>query len=145
MLCLILMLAVSFVQGLLLAVVANTTQRYCIINPLEYIVCGTTTLYNLDCPLLTMTKDLHFVSPLSLMCSVSIVHECSTSCVSEASIQLKLLKEKQLNLNLLYFSIWLEQRNDHWSQYWSQWSGTNIVDQDDQTRCSILWCQYDMW
>ena len=45
-------------------------------------MCGDSAIINdLDCPLLSLTNTLYFTNPNSLVCSVFVVHECSTSCV----------------------------------------------------------------
>ena len=60
-----------------MAVISNSSQTLCIINQLEYMVCGNSTILNdFDCPLLSLIKTLYFTTSNSLVCSVSIVHEC---------------------------------------------------------------------
>ena len=56
-----------------MAVVSNSCRTICIINQVDYMDCGDSTILNdLDCPLLSLTN---FTIPNSLLCSVSIVHE----------------------------------------------------------------------
>ena len=54
---------------------------YCLIQLFEEMVgsFGEATLNDIDCPLLTLTKQLLLVPPSTLACAVSICHQCSNS------------------------------------------------------------------
>ena len=59
-------------------------QQFCAVIPFEAMLAGSEPICNeMDCPLLVLTKDIHFLPPISLISPVSIVHECSESCKFE--------------------------------------------------------------
>ena len=93
-----------------MAIISNSAQTLCIINHLEYMMCGDSAILNdFDCPLLSLTKTLYFTSPNSLMRSVSIVHECSTSCTFQKSCSNGTTIERELVSNgssLVYEHDW---------------------------------------
>ena len=62
--------------------VAETTHSLCIVRELAEIeAMDDQPLHNeLDCPLLTMTNELHVVQTASVSTAVSIMHECNASC-----------------------------------------------------------------
>ena len=54
--------------------------KYCLIQLFEEMVgsFGEAILNDIDCPLLTLTKQLLLVPPSTLVCAVSICHQCCT-------------------------------------------------------------------
>ena len=69
-------------------------------------MCGDSAILNdFDCPLLSLTKTLYFATPKSLVCSVSVVHECSSSCVfrRQRSSATTVEREKVLNESSLVY------------------------------------------
>ena len=56
--------------------------KYCLIPLFEEMVgsFGEEILNDIDCPLLTLTKQLLLEPPSTLVCAVSICHQCSSSC-----------------------------------------------------------------
>ena len=71
---------------------------YCLIQLFKEMVgsFGEAILNDIDCPHLTLTKQLLLVPPSALVCAVSICHQCSSSCT---------LKE-QSNRQLLFKHDW---------------------------------------
>ena len=62
--------------GVMIAIVQSTVRKFEKMKAAD----GTALLNEFDCPLLTLTSDMCCISPLLICRSVSIVHECGTSC-----------------------------------------------------------------
>ena len=55
---------------------AQPEQRYCILQELEELHINN----EFDCPLLSLTNNYHFVIPDIVHTTVSILHQCTSSC-----------------------------------------------------------------
>ena len=83
------------------------SKDLCIVNTLSiyiFVHAGADQLCNdFDCPLMLLTEDIEYVHPTSLVHSISIVHQCSSSCAfKETGCK---LKEKLINHIVLFLSI----------------------------------------
>ena len=73
-------------------------------NTFEYVLAGTDHLYNdCDCPLLMLTKDIDCVNPTSLMCSVSVVHQCFGSCVFRERVSRTVVEREAIESHRIVF------------------------------------------
>ena len=78
--------------GVFLSCFQSNEKCYCIVRHLEPLMVGTTPQLNqFDCPLLTLTNILRVLPSVNNFCSVSVVHQCSTTCI---------LKEKAVDTRL---------------------------------------------
>lgn len=57
--------------------------RYCLIQEMQLMTSfdGETLLNQFDCPLLTLTNRIFAVHPDCILTTVSVVHQCNSSCV----------------------------------------------------------------
>lgn len=78
--------------------VGKTWSPHCLCsNHLFYLFTGTELLHNeLDCPLLILTKDLVCVTPTSLVRSISIVHQSSSTCVFKERVTSTLVERETI-------------------------------------------------
>lgn len=73
-------------------------------NTFECVFAGTELVYNdFDCPLLILTKDIDCVTPTSLVRSVSIVHQCSSSCVFKETVSRTLVEREAIESRRIVF------------------------------------------
>ena len=80
------------------------SKNFCIVNTFEYVYAGTDLLYNdFDCPLLMLTKDIEYVDPTSLVRSISIVHQCSSSCVFKETVSRMLVEREAIESHRIIF------------------------------------------
>lgn len=67
--------------GLLLSCFAVDGESHCLVQVFEQLQCGLQPLINeFNCPLLTATTIIMRIASLAVISSISVAHECSTSC-----------------------------------------------------------------
>eukprot|EP00731_Ephydatia_muelleri_P004904 Em0002g1080a len=81
---------------------------YCLIQLFEEMVgsFGEPILNDIDCPLLTLTKQLLLVPPSTLVCAVSICHQCSSSCTLKEQSNGQLLFKHDWNNDMYAYNIY---------------------------------------
>lgn len=91
-------------HGLLVAVIAVQQQRYCIVQELETVsVNGEPILNQFDCPLLTLSTDFYAVHPDSIITSISVIHECTTSCTFKQNSSSSRIERELISQNSLVY------------------------------------------
>ena len=91
--------------GLYLASVALKEEqlRYCLIQVMEPVtgLDGEFITNDLECPLLTLSKSICAVHPICVLSSISVVHQCTGSCIfverlSSANVERESISRKVL-------------------------------------------------
>ena len=68
-------------HALLLACAAKGEHWFCLVRVMEKIEINDEQITNdYDCPLLSMSTNITYISPHNIFTSVSIVHECTNTC-----------------------------------------------------------------
>ena len=79
-------------MGVFLGCFENEGKCFCIVRYMEPVMIGTALRLNqFDCPLFTLMNILRVLPSVNISCSISVVHQCSTTCV---------LKEKAVETTL---------------------------------------------
>ena len=68
--------------GILLSCFQSNSTRYCIVQHMDReMASGQPCLNEFDCPLLTLTTVLRVLSPTVIVRAVSVIHQCTSTCV----------------------------------------------------------------
>ena len=66
----------------------STKQSFCIIKKMDLCTAGNIPIMNeLDCPLIEESHRYEVIPSVSVLHSISILHECGTSCTLQTSLK----------------------------------------------------------
>ena len=85
---------------------AQPEQRYCILQELEELRINN----EFDCPLLSLTNNYHFVIPEIVFTTVSILHQCTSSCKFITKSSFLNFEREQISQSRLTFQHHLADR-----------------------------------
>ena len=72
--------------GILLSCFESNSTRYCMVQHMDphMVASGQPCLNQFDCPLLTLTKVIRVLSPAAIVRAISVVHQCTSTCVVDS-------------------------------------------------------------
>ena len=90
--------------GLLLLCAAKDQSWFCLVQEFEQLqVHGMPLTNSYDCPLLELTSYVKAITPATIISPVSIVHECTDSCVFVNSSTRQRVERSDMIVNKLVF------------------------------------------
>lgn len=90
--------------GLLMACAAKEHTWFCLVRVLEQVQLNSEPISNdYDCPLLTMTNSVLAIVPSMVRMAVSIVHECTDTCIFVRCQRTRRLEREDVSTNSLVF------------------------------------------
>lgn len=90
--------------GLLLLCIAKGQSWFCLVQVFELLeMHGVPLTNNYDCPLLELTSHVKTITPATIVSPVSIVHECTDSCVFVNSNTRRRVERCDIVVNKLVF------------------------------------------
>ncbi|KAL5496712.1 hypothetical protein EMCRGX_G013056 [Ephydatia muelleri] len=91
--------------GVFLGCFENEGKCFCIVRYMEPVMNGTALRLNqFDCPLFTLTNILRVLPSVNISCSISVVHQCSTTCVLKEKAVETTLERHKVTQNTLFLS-----------------------------------------
>ena len=71
--------------GILVSCFESNSTRYCVVQHMDREMASGQPSHNeFDCPLLTLTKVLRVLSSTAIVRAISVVHQCTSTCVVDS-------------------------------------------------------------